>query len=264
MLINTGCTTTGGTSDGWVVVNPPERTPPPPPPKKKPPENAKKKRGQDQAGNNHLRSAYRFLEKNKADHALRELGKARYSLGNDFRVYYYMGGAYFYKRMYRKALDSWQTASRFTRDSRLRSRLRTCLAYALIHLEGDKGSIPYLRKAVDLDRENRHAMELLRGLENSRDVKRGVKKRVEEDPRHSSDSKGSEHSRYAEEMVLGRENTDKNAVKKRDDGNYYDHRDLENGKGDRKGQKKGRKDKKPDLDIRNLDQFKRYFLVRMF
>jgi tetratricopeptide (TPR) repeat protein len=268
LLISTGCTSTGGASDGWVVVDPPERTPPPPPPqparKTKPPEHARKNRGQEQAGNNHLRSAYRFLEKNRADHALKELEKAGSSLGTDFRVYYYMGGAYFYKGMYDRASDTWQAAYRYTRNARLRSRLRTCQAYALIHIEGDPGSIPFLEKAIDLDAENRHAEELLRSLERTRERKTGTKKDFEKDPRHPPRSGTVEHSRFAEELIRGKYDTDHNVDRRHGDEDYYEDRDFEDGKPGRKGQGKDHGDKVPDMDIRDLTQFKGYFLIEMF
>ena len=264
MLVCTGCSTTGDTSGGWVIIDPHETPPPPPPSRSKPPETAKKNRGQVQAGVNHLRSAYRFLQKNKADHALKELEKARYKLGADFRVYYYKGGAYYFKGMYSEAFDSWQTARRYTRDPRLRSRLRTCQAYALNHLEGDRGSMPFFKEAIDLDNGNRHAWDLMESLENSGERERGVESGGERNTRFSSGSETDEHSRFAKEMIRGRDDTDKDAGKKYDNGNDYDHREWEEGKPGRKGQKKDRHNKKPHADIRDLDQFKSYFLVELF
>ena len=288
LVINTGCTTTGGSSDGWIVVDPYEKTPPPPPPPRetKPPESAKKNKGQKRAGIEHLRNAYRFLGKNKADHALKELGKARYRLGADFRVYYYVGGAYFYKGMYKKALDSWQTARRYTRNVRLRSRLRTCQAYAIIHLEGYQGAIPFLDKAIDLDEKNRHARELKRSLERSMETKWRVRKGNAKNSRQPSEDENAKHSRYAEEMIRKKNDPDNSTAKRNDDESYsetrdHEYRDWETrnwGNWDRedsgwkdekpgkkeKKQKKKRNDKKPDMDIRDLDQFKRYFLIEMF
>ncbi|MCJ7498801.1 hypothetical protein MUP29_00975, partial [bacterium] len=85
-----GCATTDGSNSGWVVVDPPSSSPPPraekqPPP---PPPRYNENKGQQESAQNHLRSAYRFLQKNKPDHAIRELEKARRKMGPNYWFYY--------------------------------------------------------------------------------------------------------------------------------------------------------------------------------
>ncbi len=167
-LISTmGCATSGGSSSGWIVVGQPASSPPPASQKAKPPKSKKANKGQETAARNHIRSAYRFLQKNKPDHAIREMEKARSKMGSDFWFHYYMGGAYYFKGMYERAGDSWKIAYRYTNDYRLRSRLRTSQSFAVHQLKGDEPSRGFLRMAIDMDGDNRHAREFLEDLVGS-------------------------------------------------------------------------------------------------
>ena len=161
-----GCATSDGSSSGWIVIGN-QGSSPSSPGKKPPKNNTKNNKGQQVAAQNHLRSAYRFLEKGKPDHAIREMEKARNKMGSDFWFHYYMGGAYYFKGMYEMAGDSWKIAYRYTNDYRLRSRLRTSQSFAVNHLNGDEPSIGFLRMAIDMDVDNRHARELLEDLVGS-------------------------------------------------------------------------------------------------
>jgi len=205
-----GCATPDG-SGGWVIVNPPEQPPGPPPPppppppheQKRPPNHEMKARGQEQAARNHLQSAYRFLQKRKPDHALKELEKARGMMGTDFWFHYYMGGAYYYKGMYESASVSWKRAFSFTGNPSLRSRARTCQAYAAYHLAGVEVSVDLLERAASLDRRNEQARILLAELNpqgrQSHDRKQGD--RGVSDNR--SPGTADEQPRFVEEMLGG-------------------------------------------------------------
>lgn len=167
LVTTMGCVTSGGSSSGWVVVGQPASSPPPASQKARPPKSKKNTMGQETAARNHIRSAYRFLEKGKPDHAMREMEKARNKMGNTFWFHYYMGGAYYFKGMYERAGDSWKMAYRYTNDYRLKSRLRTSQSFAVHHLKGDEPSIGFLRMAIDTDGDNRYARELLEDLVGS-------------------------------------------------------------------------------------------------
>jgi tetratricopeptide (TPR) repeat protein len=165
-----GCSTTGGSSGGWVVA---DRTTKPPPTQHRPataPEVKRGNQGQLIAARNHLRSAYRFLQKGKPEHAMRELEKARDKMGASYWFHYYMGGAYFLKGMYQRAEGSWDTALGYAGDGRMGSRLRTCQSFAVNYLRGDEPSIGLLKMALDLDRDNHQARELLEDLHSSGQV----------------------------------------------------------------------------------------------
>jgi len=250
-----GCATSGGSSGGWIVVGQPETTPPPasrqtaPPPKKE-----KYNKGQETAGRNHIRSAYRFLQKNKPDHAMRELEKARNKMGNSFWFHYYMGGAYYFKGMYDRAGDSWKIAYRYTRDYRLRSRLRTCQSFAIHYLEGDEPSIGFLRMAVDGDGDNLHARELLEDFVSSgvspsngrTDAQVGFMR-----PSGSVSGKGGG-------------NREEGLKQNEEDDDGYGSSKIKKGreKNDRKHGKSGKKKGKPKK-IRDKERFKAYFLIEM-
>jgi tetratricopeptide (TPR) repeat protein len=247
-----GCTTSDGSSGGWVVVGQPKSSPPPPQKQPPPPKYKKGNRGQDRAARNHIRSAYRFLQKNKPDHAMRELEKARNKMGKSFWFHYYMGGAYYYKGMYELAGDSWKMAYRYTKDYRLRSRLRTCQSFAIHYLKGDEPSIGFLNMAIDIDRDNRHARELLEDLVGSGGA-----------PSDSSRTgvqvgfmrpSGRDGGNREEEL---RELED-------DDDKSFGRSKTKKGreKDDRKHGKPGKKKEKPEK-IRDKERFKAYFLIEM-
>ena len=199
LLANMGCTTSNGSSGGWVVVGQPGSSPPPPSQQPKPNKKEKNNKGQQVAAQNHLRSAYKFLQKGKPDHAMRELEKARNKMGINYWFHYYMGGAYYFKGMYEMAGDSWNVAFRFTNDYRLRSRLRTCQSFAINYREGDEPSIGFLRNAIDMDGENRQARELLEDLGGSRsdpsESSKGKKGREKDGPKHGKSGKKKEKSK---------------------------------------------------------------------
>ena len=169
LLLVAGCSAAGRSGGGWVVKETPASKPPPAAVKDKDSGVGRNTGGQERAARNQIKSAYRFLEKGKPDHAIRELEKARNRMGANFWFHYYMGGAYYFKGMYGRAGESWDNAYRFTGDFRLRSRLRTCQSFAVYRLGGDEKSIGLLKTALDMDRDNRQAMELIRDLDFSAD-----------------------------------------------------------------------------------------------
>jgi tetratricopeptide (TPR) repeat protein len=182
-----------------------------------------------------MRSAYRFLQKGKPDHAMRELEKARRKMGNNYWFHYYMGGAYYFKGLYEKAGDSWTIAFSYTNDYRLRSRVRTCQSFAVNYSKGDEPSIGFLRTALDMDRDNRHARELLEDLVGSgggSDVQVGFMR--------PSESAGAKDNNYK-----GKAKSEKGQ-----------------GKDDRKKGKSVKEKKKPKK-IRDKDRFRGYFMVEM-
>jgi len=256
LLSATGCATSGGSSGGWVVVKQPESPPPPPAARKKsPPDSDRKARGQERAARNHMRSAYKFLQKGKPDHAIRELEKARNAFGDSFWFHYYLGGAYYLKGMYEKAGDSWKTGNRYTNDRRLRSRLRTCQSFAANFYEGDRGSIGFLRAAIDLDDENRQARDLLKDLSGSdrnfsqgrADVQVGF---VRPSGRGSAREQGNDD-------LEGRMPDDDGA-----EGYGRSKYGKDKEKVDRKTGRSKEKKEKPKK-IRDKDLFREYFLIEM-
>jgi len=162
IFLFTGCATTSGGGGGWVVIDKPAETSPQPQPA--PPGNA---RGQEIAARNHIRSAYKFLQKDKPDHALRELEKARAKMGHDYWFNYYMAGAYYMKSLYREADKSWEMAYRYTKDPLLRSRIMTCRSFTGYDAGGPERAMDFLGKAIDLDGKNGSARELLDDLESA-------------------------------------------------------------------------------------------------
>ena len=260
MLTTIGCVTSGESSGGWVVVGQPDSTPPPPPPppSRHPSPSPKYKKdnyGQDRAARNHIRSAYRFLEKNKPDHALRELDKARDRVGADFWFYYYRGGAYYFKGMYGEASDSWRVANRHTKDHRLLSRLRTCRSFAVHHLEGDEKSIDLLRRAIDLDEKNREARELLKDLVGS--MERPYERKSEPKVGFMRPSDNKTRADNGNEDGEDRE--------------YNDDETYESGrsKGHKGQAKDDRRYRKPEIKrkklkkIRGKERFRKYFLIEV-
>lgn len=156
-LLNIDCATTESGSDGWIVINGPADTPPP----KQQPLPPRKAKGLEVAARNHVRSAYRFLQKDKPDHAIKELEKARAKMDQDYWFHYYMGGAFYLKAMYREARESWEMAYRYTKAPQMRSRIRTCQSFVVYRINGKDQSLGLLRKAVDLDEKNESAKEFL-------------------------------------------------------------------------------------------------------
>ena len=148
ILGGNGCVTDdGATTGGWVVIGDPGPSSPGPGPQ--PDRHPGKGKGLETAARNHIRSAYRFLKKDKPDQALRELEKARRKMDRNFWYHYYMGGAYYMKGMYGRARDSWELAYRFTRDYRLRSRIRTCQSFVVFRVQGYQPAVGFLRKALE-------------------------------------------------------------------------------------------------------------------
>ena len=145
LVTGSGCVTDDGrTTSGWVVIGDGNQSPPRT--SKEPSRHPGQGKGLENAARNHMRSAYRFLKKNQPDHALRELEKARRKMDRNYWYHYYMGGAFYMKGMYTRARDSWELAHRFTRDYRLRSRIRTCQSFVIFRVQGHQPSIGYLRK----------------------------------------------------------------------------------------------------------------------
>jgi len=273
-----GCATPDGSSGGWVIVNPPEQPSKPPTPsqQKRPPKHKTDNRGQVKAAQNHIRSAYRFLQKGKPDHALKELEKARPVMGTSYWFHYYMGGAYFFKGMFESAGESWKRAYSYTDDHPLRSRVRTCQSYAAYQLDGVDGSIDLLKGAITLDRNNSQARILLD------DLRRPGEGSSERRPDERAGSRGSsgttkgEHSRYVEEK-LGEKGYEGDNSSQRgyegwgapdrddeDDDRYDASKDRKGrGKGDRK-QGKSVKDKPKPAKIEDEKGFRLYFLVEMY
>jgi len=256
-----GCTTTDGGSGGWIIVDQPETSPPPSPQQPAPPKKVKKNRGQERAARNHINSAYRFMQKNKPDHAMKELEKAREKGVGGFWYHYYMGGCYYFKGIYDRAVNSWKAAYRHTQDHRLRSRLRTCQSYAVNYMKGDESSVGFLKMAIDTDGENRHARILMMdltgvwpGFTDSRSNTQAGSKPGFDDPSRSDDA----DDRYEEDK-----NKHKNdGTEGRGDGKGkskgkkgYDKDDTKNGKS---GKKKDKYKK-----IRDKQNFSAYFLIEM-
>jgi hypothetical protein len=201
-----------------------------------------------------MRSAYRFLQKGKPEHAMRELEKARSKMGQNFWFHYYMGGAYYFQGMYVLAGDSWKIAYRYTNDHRLRSRLRTCQSYAINYRKGDEPSIGFLRMAIDNDQDNRHARELLRDLGGSVQAPAGKKQPPQVGFMRSSGSGADE----------GRSHED---VKGRDQDDDDDRNGKSKGKKgrDKDDQRHGKSGKKKDKykKIRDKERFSAYFMIEM-
>ncbi len=154
----TGCQTTAGSSFGAAIgIGQPSRTaaaaPPPPPP---PPRNA----GQEQAGRNSLRNAYKFLEKGMPDHARKELMKAQERLGRDFWYNYYMAGALQMEQKPTEANDYFEMALRYSPSDGLRSRVRVCQSFLYFAMDQDSKSGQMLDLAIQLDSGNRAAVSL--------------------------------------------------------------------------------------------------------
>ena len=255
-----GCATTDGSNSGWIVVDPPSSSPPPkaekqPPP---PPPRYNGNRGQQKSAQNHLRSAYRFLQKSKPDHALRELEKARRKMEPNYWFYYYYGGAYYLKGMFGEARNSWENAYRNTRDYPLRSRVRTCQSFAIYYLDGQGPSSRVLEKAFNLDQRNSTARELYQDLTGS-------------DPYRSDDRSAynqQSSSPYVQEKLGQKdEPEDRNKTyaneRGKDDSNHGNgdkNKDMKKGK-----KKKDKKDHKNDkkFKIQDNEQFRIYFMVEM-
>ncbi len=256
LLAAPGCATTDGGSSGWVVIG--DAKQPPPQTRKEPKRHPGKGEGLEVAARNHIRSAYRFLQKGKPDHALRELEKARDKMGRDYWFHYHMGGAYYLKGMHAQARNSWEMAFSFSRDHRLRSRARTCQSFVIFRIQGQQPTIGFLRKAVDLDRDNRVARTLLDDLFASRQ---------QPDQDHSTDD---DQPAYVKDMLKGSKygtGGDKNGSD-RDGGS--DDRKLKTDKKGKAGQDKGKRpDKKSKSKekkkyrIEDKDQFTAYFFVEM-
>ena len=255
LLANMGCTTSSGSSGGWVVVGQPESSPPPASQQPKPHKNKKNNRGQEQAARNHMRSAYRFLQKGKPDHAMRELEKARNKMGSSFWFHYYMGGAYYFKGMYELAGDSWKIAYRYTKDHRLRSRLRTCQSYSVNYRKGDEPSIGFLRMAIDMDRDNRHAMDLMRDLGGSGGSPSDGKSDVQVGFMRPSGSTPDGDDRYEEQKARERDDDD--------DERYGDSKGKKGQKKDDRKHGKSGKKKEKYKKIRDKNRFSAYFLIEM-
>ena len=267
LLTTIGCVTSDGSSGGWVVVDQPGSAPPPPPARKPPPaQNYKKSnKGPERAASNHIRSAYRFLAKNKPDHALRELEKARDRAGAGFWIYYYRGGAYYFKGMYEKANDSWRTANRYTKDPRLISRLRTCQSYAIHHLGGEEKSIGFLKRAIEMDKRNREARELLNDLDVSMKRSSERKQEVQVGFMRPSDSRSDVKSE-TEDRERRNRNFEDDEDRDRDDDGDADYGRSKNRKGqDKDDRKHGKPDKKKKKSkkIRDKERFREYFLIEM-
>jgi tetratricopeptide (TPR) repeat protein len=250
LLSVAGCVTTDGSNNGWVVVDQPSSSPPPTTKKQQPPPppRHKENRGKQVAAQNHLRSAYRFLQKDKPDHALRELEKARTKMRPNFWFHYYYGGAYYLKGMFGEARDSWERAYRKTQEYHLRSRIRTCQSFAIYKLDGEGPSRGVLKKAVNMDKENRTAWDLLQDLG------------VSDTDRQPGYDKSSS-SPYVQEKFGQRDGPEKD-----------DDKVTKNGQGNEKpnhwkADKKGQKDKKDKKDkkrkIQDGKQFRAYFLIEM-
>ena len=226
-----GCSTTNGSSGGWTVTDRPPKSPPPGPGPATLPKAQKSNQGQLIAANNHLRSAYRFLQKGKPDHAMRELEKARGKMGAGYWFHYYMGGAYFLKGMYQRAEENWNTALGYTLDRRLKSRLMTCQSFAVNYLKGDEPSIGFLKSALDLDRDNHQARELLEDLRSPGD--------------ESGAQIGFSHpSERPEVQAVEDSNSESKGKKSR-------------------GKEKSKKNRVKPGKIREKERFRAYFLVEM-
>ncbi|MDF1526625.1 MAG: hypothetical protein RRA15_06700 [bacterium] len=248
-----GCVTTDRSNSGWVIVDPPSSSPPPRA-EKQPPPRHKENRGQQKAAQNHLRSAYRFLQKNKPDHAIRELEKARGKMGPGYWFYYYYGGAYYLKGMFGEARDTWQIAYRQTRDYQLRSRIMTCQSFAIYYLDGQGPSRGVLEKAFKMDKKNRTARELYQDLTGS-------------DPYRSGDQPSynqSSSSPYVQEKLGQKDGPeDNNKLYPNEWGKDGSSRgNGDKNKDRKKGKKKDHKEVKK-YKIQDDEQFRIYFMVEM-
>jgi tetratricopeptide (TPR) repeat protein len=255
-----GCVTTDGSNSGWVVVDQPSSSPPPTTKKHQPPPppRHKENRGQQVAAQNHLQSAYRFLQKDKPDHALRELEKARKKMRPNFWFHYYYGGAYYLKGMFGEARDSWERAYRNTQNYTLRSRIRTCQSFAIYNLDGHGPSIGVLEKAIKMDTRNRTARLLFQDLSGS-DSYRSYDQPV---------NKKSSSSPYVQEKLGQRGGAEDDNMTYRND---RDEGESKYGNGDKKkdektdkkkGKRKGKK-KEMKYKIQDDEMFRVYFMVEM-
>ena len=133
-------------------------------PAKKTPSQAQK--GQDTAAENHIRSAYRFLEKGMPDKAEKELAKARSKSSQSYWYYYYMGGINFYRGRYKDAQNQWELAFRYADNSASRSRARTCQSFAFYNYGNLTKSRDCLQIALEIDSGNSVARILIADFEN--------------------------------------------------------------------------------------------------
>jgi tetratricopeptide (TPR) repeat protein len=131
--------------------------------KKTPPQAQK---GQDTAAENHIRSAYRFLEKGMPDKAEKELQKARAKSSQSYWYYYYMGGINFYRGMYKDAQNQWELAFKYAYSSASQSRVRTCQSFAFYSYGNMTKSRDCLQIALEIDSGNSMARILISDFEN--------------------------------------------------------------------------------------------------
>ena len=132
--------------------------------KKTPPQAQK---GQDTAAQNHIRSAYRFLEKGMPDKAEKELQKARAKSSRSYWYYYYMGGINFYRGMYKDAQDQWELAFKYADSSASQSRARTCQSFAFYYYGNPTKSRDSLQIALEIDSGNSMARILIADFDNA-------------------------------------------------------------------------------------------------
>ena len=170
---------------------------------------------------------------------MRELEKARRKMGQNYWFHYYFGGAYYLKGMFSQARDSWENAFGYTKDYTLRSRIRTCQSFAIYNLDGEGPSRGILKKAVNMDKENRTAWDLLQDLESL-------------DTDHQPGYDKSSSSPYVQEKFgqKGVPEDDSDKVTKKGQG-----------KGKPKHGKADKKEKK--RKIQDGEQFSAYFLIEM-
>jgi tetratricopeptide (TPR) repeat protein len=278
LLACAGCVSTSDTG-GWVIIDKPETSKAPPPAKKKPPARDMGPPGKRRAAENHLRSAYRFLQKNKPDHALKELQKAGSSRYNDFWIYYYSGGAYYFKGMYGKANEQWDKAYRHAGEYNLKSRLRTCQSYVAYRLEDAEGAAGYLKRALDLDGRNRQARLLLEDLESHMDRPDTHRSWNRQEQEHPAYDEQPERSRYVNDKIGGSGGAGQGDANSSDDNLYSARYGKDEGKQVRSGEfdpshgKKGpppknRKPKSRDKRrkgpiLEDPGDFRTYFLIEM-
>jgi hypothetical protein len=256
ILGGSGCVTDDGTTtSGWVVIG--DQNQSPHRSKQEPDKHSGKGKGHDNAARNHIHSAYRFLKKDKPDHALRELEKARSKMDRNFWYHYYRGGAFYMKGMYTQARDSWELAYRFTRDYRYRSRIRTCQSFVVFRIQGYQSSVGFLHKAVDMDRDNRTAKGLLDDLLAGQDNYRNRDDDRYDTRQHSDEreTSSSEQPAFVKDLLGNSKYGDKDEPSRdggRDDDRYsdkdrdrdqYDDDDRDNDRSDDRDNK-GNKDKK--------------------
>jgi hypothetical protein len=163
-------------------------------------------------------------------------------MGQDYWFHYYFGGAYYIKGMFGQARDSWENAYGYTKDYTLRSRIRTCQSFAIYNLDGEGPSRGVLKKAVNMDKENHTAWDLLQDLGG-----------LDTDRQPGYDKSSS--SPYVQEKFgqkTGPEKDDENVTKKGKGKDKPKH-----GKTD----KKSKKDKK--RKIQDVQQFRAYFMIEM-